>query len=194
VEGPSGRRGGLARSLGVVEWSAGVVLVAGMVAVPSHPVAGWSTRRGAPLCRAQCPFVGPQRCWRDRLDYAVACASTSGPLWRGGLESRGLIGPPMWVGLRLGPASVKYGLGYRGAIRVAAMARRPRRPRRSHRCPRLPDYREDPRTIVCPNNFRRDGRGMIGAPATLRLVGLEAQHRHSPHRTTDPARLLPKTA
>jgi len=110
VEDPSGRRGGLARSLGVVEWSAGVVLVAGMVAVPSHPVAGWSTRRGASLCRAQCPFVGPQRCWRDRLDYAVACASTSGPLWRGGLESRVLIGPPMWVGLRLGPASVKYGL------------------------------------------------------------------------------------
>jgi hypothetical protein len=28
VEDPSGRRGGLARSLGVVEWSAGVVLVA----------------------------------------------------------------------------------------------------------------------------------------------------------------------
>ena len=82
MEDPSGRRGGLARSLGVVEWSAGVVLVAGMVAVPSHPVAEWSTRRGAPLCRAQCPFVGAQRCWRDRLDYAVARASTSGPLWR----------------------------------------------------------------------------------------------------------------
>ena len=28
MEDPSGRRGGLARSLGVVEWSAGVVLVA----------------------------------------------------------------------------------------------------------------------------------------------------------------------
>ena len=70
MEDPSGRRGGLARSLGVVEWSAGVVLVAGMVAVPSHPVAGWPTRRGAPLCRAQCPFVAIIHGHADRVRRA----------------------------------------------------------------------------------------------------------------------------
>ncbi len=47
MEDPSGRRGGLARSLGVVEWSAGVVLVAGMVAVPSHPSSGVVDQAGS---------------------------------------------------------------------------------------------------------------------------------------------------